>query len=251
MFTDELMFRSKGFNRKLNARFGGGDDEGGGTSESVASAPAYQKSPYHDSASAELNNFYTPRIRGEQTGLAEDDLANLRAGAIDNSNYLTNEAVRRGAAGRRTPGGVNTGGQDTLRESAVTAGLQGRSNALRDIATQNALLKHQDQWNAATGMQSFLNQQDQNALGVSNYNLSAYSTDAQMDMLSNMYGNANNNATNSGLGSILGSIDYGSILNMFSQNSSFGGGGSYGSSPDIMTSSGSGYRNYGSIPVNS
>ena len=163
-------------------------------------APSYQPSPYHESSSSELNNFYTPRIKGENTGLSAEDLAGLNAQAVDSSNYLTNEAVRRGAASRRTPGGVKTGGMDTLRESAVTAGLQGRSNALRDVATQNALLKHQDQWNAASGMQSFLNEQDQNALGVYNSQLSVWGMQQQMETLANLYSQQNQSASASNWG---------------------------------------------------
>ena len=121
---------------------------------------SYVPSPYSAPASSDLMNFYEPRINGLQTGYAPEDITAMETKAVDSANYSVDEAVRRGASGRKTPGGITTGGMDTTRESAVNSALGVRSAALQDIAVQNAVLKHQDQWNAATGMQSFLIEQD-------------------------------------------------------------------------------------------
>lgn len=207
---------------------------GGGSSSSTPSptAPSYTPSPYHAEASDDIYNFYKPRIEGQDTGLSDSDLSTLNASAIDSSNYLTNEAVRRGASSRKTPGGTYTGGMDTMRESAVTAGLQGRSEALRDVATQNALLKHQDQWNAASGMQGFLNEQDQNALGVYSGQMSAYTSQANMAYMANLYSNQKAGQNTSAIFSAAGQA-IPSVANLFKTNAAPGSSSS-GLSPSAI-----------------
>lgn len=167
-----------------------GGKKGGGNSSQAAQ---FQPSPYHTEASDNINNFYTSRIKGQNLGYSQDTLDTMDATAIDSSNYLTNEAVRRGSSARKTPGGVYTGGMNTLREGAVNTGLQTRSSALRDVATQNAVLSHQDQWNAATGLQNFLAEQDQYALGVYNAQTGNQNANNQMQWLQNMYSTQQSN----------------------------------------------------------
>ncbi len=203
--------------------FGGDSSSAPATVESYQ-RPAYQPSPYSAGASENINNFYTSRVNGENLGYRPEDLDTMNASAIDTSNYMTNEAVRRGASARRTPGGVTTGGQGALRENAVMSGLQNRSAALRDIAVQNSVLKHNDQWNAAQGLQAFLNEQDANALGIYNAQQSGFNSDNQTAVLQNLYTqkqqSANNNATMGSLGSLASQA-----LSMFGSSGGGGGGG--------------------------
>lgn len=157
----------------------------------------YTPAPYSAENAEDLNNFYTPRIRGEKTGFAPEDLKTMESKAVNSANYSVNESVRRGASSRRTPGGITTGGMGTTRESAVNTALGVRSQALQDIAVQNAVLKHQDQWNAATGMQNFMTQQDSMAM-------QQYSIQAQMEMYNTQADAMKSAAMWQGIGSMVG-----------------------------------------------
>jgi len=122
------------------------------------SPPPYVPSKYDAGSSETLFNFYDPRVKGENLGFADEDLKTMQGQAQDYSTRNMNEAIRRGGASRRAgTGGTWTGGRDVMRDESIRSGLEYRSNAMRDIAVRNAVMKHQDQWNAASGMGNFLN----------------------------------------------------------------------------------------------
>lgn len=141
--------------------------------------PPYVPSKFDENSSQSIYDFYSPRIKGEKTGYGADDLKIMEGQAQDFSTRNMNEAIRRGAAGRRRgTGGTWTGGRDTMRDEAIRGGLEYRSNAMRDIAVRNAVLKHQDQWNATQGMGTFLNNERSHSLakwqGTANNAAQAY-----------------------------------------------------------------------------
>lgn len=148
--------------------FGGGKkDDSGGDPEAPAKyePPPYVPSDYDKDASKSIYDFYSPRMRGENTGYSEEDLNIMKGQAQDYSTRQMKEAIRRGAAARRPgTGGTWSGGRDTMRDEAIRGGLEFRSNAMRDIAVRNAVLKHQDEWNATQGMGTFLNNERAHAL---------------------------------------------------------------------------------------
>lgn len=127
--------------------------------------PPYVPSAYDKGSSEALYGFYEPRVRGEKLGFSEEDLGTMRGQAQDYSTRQMNEAIRRGGSARRAgTGGTWTGGRDVMRDEAIRGGLEYRSNAMRDIAVRNAVLKHDDQWNAATGLGNFLGNERNHAL---------------------------------------------------------------------------------------
>lgn len=131
----------------------------------------------------------------------------MNAQAEDSATRNANELERRGAAGRRSGyGGSTTGGTNVLREKAMQSGLEYRSNAMRDIAINNAVLKHNDQWNAATGMQNFLNSERSNALAKWTGDISLYNTQALTDVYAGSQAAQNNNAVTSQVGSLAGGL---------------------------------------------
>lgn len=202
---------------KFYMEFGGGGRKTETVSNTAGDAPSYQPSPYSAPASAELFNFYQPRIQGQNTGYAPEDIQTIKSVAVNNANYAVDESVRRGAGARRTPGGITTGGMNTMRESAVNSALAVRSNALQDVAVQNAVLKHQDQWNAAAGMQGFLAEQDQSA--AQRYNMAAqmWNAKATADAYQNMYATQAKGQDNSAMWSALGQIG-GSALSAYASS---------------------------------
>lgn len=157
---------------------GGGDD----SSSSAQSSPSYIASEYDAPSAKTIYEFYEPRTRGENLGYSKEDLSTMQGQAIDQSTRVGSELERRGSAGRRLGyGGTTTGGTNVMREKAIQTGLEYRSNALRDIAIKNAVQKHQDQWNAASGLQNFLNAERSNALSKWTGDVSMYNANALAD----------------------------------------------------------------------
>lgn len=195
------MFNLLGLFPKMYMAWGGGDNGGGGGD--VQESPKYQPSAYDAPASESIYNFYDPRIKGEKTGYSEEDLGTMKSQAIDQSTRVGSELERRGSAGRRLGyGGTSTGGTSNLREKAIQTGLEYRSNALRDIAIKNAVQKHQDQWNAATGMQNFLNSERTNALAKWTGDISMFNTQALADVYAGSQAAAGSNAAMGAMGQV-------------------------------------------------
>lgn len=114
------------------------------------------KSKYDDPSSKSIYDFYDRRIKGADLGYGKEDLAQMRAEAIDTSTQAGNEMLRRAGAGHRTrTGGMETGGAGRVQRSALSEMLTTRSKAMRDISISNAVLKHKDLWSAAEGMGGF------------------------------------------------------------------------------------------------
>lgn len=127
--------------------------------------PPYVPSKYDAGSSEAIYGFYEPRVRGEKLGFSDEDLGTMRGQAQDYSTRQMNEAIRRGGSARRAgTGGTWSGGRDVMRDEAIRGGLEYRSNAMRDIAVRNAVLKHDDQWNAAAGLGNFLGNERSHAL---------------------------------------------------------------------------------------
>jgi hypothetical protein len=143
---------------------------GGGKSKSSSppgiNLPSYTPSKYDAPSAENISNFYTPRIQGKQTGFEKGDLDLMRQDAQDQSTRAMNSLIKQQMAGARIPGGLSTGGQQAIRERAMRTGLESRSQAIRDIGIKNAVLKHQDQWNAASGLQGFLNSERAEAQNI-------------------------------------------------------------------------------------
>lgn len=185
----------------------GGGDSGGGDSGSSYNPPAYQASEYDAPSAKTLYGFYEPRVRGENLGYSQEDLGTMTAQAEDQATRQSNELIRRGSAGRRLGyGGTSTGGQNRLREQAIQTGLEYRSNAMRDIAIKNAVQKHQDQWNAATGLQNFLNAERSNALSRWTGDIYQYNSGYGIDSSAQTAKNAQSNQLWSTAGQIGGSL---------------------------------------------
>lgn len=180
-----------------------GGDDGGGEDAKYEPVP-YVPSEYDASSSKTLYNFYEPRARGENTGYAPEDLKIMETQAQDHSTRNMNEAIRRGAAGRRVgTGGTYSGGRDVMRDEAIRTGLEYRSNAMRDIAVRNAVQKHTDQWQGAAGLGNFLNSERSHAIskwtGANQQNQIAYQyNDLYPSLISNQdnqYSAANGSQT--------------------------------------------------------
>lgn len=181
--------------------------------------PPYVPSQYDTGSSKALYDFLEPRVRGEKLGYGEDDLETMRTEAQDYSTRQMNEAIRRGAAARRTgTGGTWTGGRDVMRDEAIRTGLEYRSNAMRDIAVRNAVQKHSDQWNAVSGLGNFLGNERSHALAQWTGNTQNAQTAYQFNELlpyylneeSNLYSRESNNETITDLAKI--------AMNYFSRN---------------------------------
>ncbi|MCG3177366.1 MAG: hypothetical protein MOGMAGMI_02340 [Candidatus Omnitrophica bacterium] len=115
------------------------------------------KSKYDDPSSEQIYDFYSRRSKGTDVGLGADDLTMLNAAAIDQSTQEGNELTRRAVAGHKTrTGGMETGGTGRIERAGVGKMLQSRSKAMRDIAIQNAVLKHNDIWAGTEGLSGFL-----------------------------------------------------------------------------------------------
>lgn len=143
----------------------GGKSKSSGSNPEPYVPPPYVPSQYDEGSSKTLYSFYEPRTRGENLGYSREDLGIMESQAQDYSTRMMNEAIRRGASARRRgTGGTWTGGRDIMRDEAIRAGLEYRSNAMRDIAVRNAVQKHTDQWNAASGLGTFLNNERAHAL---------------------------------------------------------------------------------------
>lgn len=128
--------------------------------------PTYTPSQYDKPAAGQLYDTLSKRARGEGVGYSDEDLNTMKAQAIDESARLTNDTVSRATAGRQMTGGITAGGTNRLRERALIAGGQARSQAMRDVALNNAVLKQQQQGTAIEGLQGFLNSERSNALGI-------------------------------------------------------------------------------------
>lgn len=199
-------FILKSFLPKFYMEWGGGGDDSS-SSSSESNVPVYQPSAYDAPASKSIYEFYEPRTRGEGTGYSEEDLSTMKGQAIDQSTRVGSELERRGAAGRRLGyGGTTTGGTNVMREKAIQTGLEYRSNALRDIAIKNAVQKHQDQWNAASGLQSFLNSERQTALSQWIGQVPMYNTQNNTDAATGTAAASNSNQMWSNLSQVGGSL---------------------------------------------
>lgn len=205
----ELLFAPMKFAFGLS--FGGDDEE----STSTPAAPTYQASKYDAPASESIYNFYSPRLKGENLGFAPEDLSLMKGEAIDTSTHGFNETMRRGMAGRQLTGGLTQGGVNTLRENALSTGLQARSNAVRDIGIRNAVLKQQQQWQAASGMQNFLGAERANAGNVFQMQYAPWQYQDQKSMYNNLYNNQSGSDLWGGLGELGGGL-----LGMFGSDSS-------------------------------
>lgn len=191
----------KGFFPHLFFAFGGGGSGGGGSD--VQEAPKYTPSEYDAPSSKSIYDFYEPRTRGEKTGYSQEDLSTMNAQVEDATTRNANEMVRRGAAGRRLGyGGTSTGGTNRVREQAIQSGLEYRSNAMRDIAIKNAVQKHQDQWNAAGGLQNFLNAERSHALSKWTGEASMYNTQTYADAIAGSQAAQGSNDMMSGMGEV-------------------------------------------------
>lgn len=184
----------------FSSLFGGGKDK---SSENPDyKAPEYVPSVYDEGSAKALYNFFEPRVRGENLGFSDSDLGVMKTQAQDYSTRQMNEAIRRGAAGRRRgTGGTYSGGRDILRDEAIRGGLEYRSNAMRDIAVRNAVQKKQDQEYAVSGLGNFLGNERANALAKWTGNTNNAQTEYKfnnyapylLDQESNLYSRANNN----------------------------------------------------------
>jgi len=116
----------------------------------------YQPSQYEKPAAAQLYKTYSRRAAGKDVGFETGDIRTMRAQAIDEAQRVGGELERRGMAGRRMTGGVTTGGMARLREKGILSTQLARSDALRDIAIRNAVLKRTETWEGVLGLDKFL-----------------------------------------------------------------------------------------------
>jgi hypothetical protein len=129
-------------------------------------APTIGTSQYDAGSANDLYNFYDSRTQGENLGYSPSDLNTMYAQTTDQTTHNINESERLGEAGMLQTGGVTTGGMNTMKQNAVNTGLAYRSSALNDVAIQNATLKQQQQYEAAQGLQGFLNNERSNQFQI-------------------------------------------------------------------------------------
>lgn len=116
------------------------------------------KSKYDDPSSKQVYDFYKGKSDGSTAGLAADDLNMLNAEAIDQSHRQTQEYKRVvGNQARPSTGVMTRGRADRNEREAIGQYIGARSKAMRDVAIQNAVLKHDDQFKGTSGLQTFLN----------------------------------------------------------------------------------------------
>ena len=128
--------------------------------------PEYKKSKYEDKSSEQLYRTYSRRAEGKDVGFDEGDMSVMKGQAIDESARVGNELERRGMAGRRSTGGVTTGGTNRIRDKAILATQLARTQSLRDIAIRNSVLKRQETWQGIRGLHDFLNTERRHALSL-------------------------------------------------------------------------------------
>lgn len=125
--------------------------------------PDYKASQYDAPSSKQLYETYSRRAGGKDVGFDPGDLGIMRAQAIDESQRVGGVLERRGMAGRRTTGGLTTGGTNRLREKGILATQLARSQSLRDIALRNAVLKREETWQGVLGLDKFLQSEREDA----------------------------------------------------------------------------------------
>jgi hypothetical protein len=128
--------------------------------------PDYTPSQYDAPASGQLYSTLSNRVAGRDVGYSPEDLATMNSQAVDQSAKAGNDVMARTMAGRQNTGGVTTGGTNLTREKTAqyASGLQ--SQAMRDVAINNAVLKRQEQGAAISGEQGFLNSERANAQNI-------------------------------------------------------------------------------------
>lgn len=152
----------------------------------MADAPSYQASQYDAPSAQSLYNFWQPRVEGKNLGLSDEDLGVIRAQTVDQSTHNIAESRRLGQAGQLRTGGITRRGTQAVNQGADNSGLSYRSSALNDIAIQNAVMKHNDQYTAAGGLQSFLNNERANAFQIWQTEYYPWQTQQYVDMYSNL-----------------------------------------------------------------
>lgn len=169
--------------------------------------PAYAPSQYDAPSAEQLYGTYSSRARGEGVGYTPEDLSTMKAQETDQQVRSANEYQNRSMAGRRMTGGVSTGGTNRIRDRALLQTGVAKSQALRDIAIRNAVLKREETWQGIQGLDAFL----QNERGEA-WRKTSYEADRTRDYNENQrYGqsitNQNRSVYNSWLKSNLDSIE--------------------------------------------
>lgn len=118
--------------------------------------PAYAPSKYDAPSAEQLYGTYSTRARGEGVGFTPEDLSTMKAQETDQQVRSANEYQNRSMAGRRMTGGVTSGGTNRIRDRALLQTGVAKSQALRDIAIRNAVLKREETWQGIQGLDSFL-----------------------------------------------------------------------------------------------
>ena len=167
----------------------------------MADAPTIGTSPYDAQSSSDLFNFYDSRANGQNLGYSPSDLNTMYAQTTDQSTNDINESMRLGQAGQLMSGGVTTGGTQEVNNQAINSGLAYRSSALNDVAIQNATLKQSEQYQAAAGLQGFLNNERSNQFQIWQSQYYPWQTNQMTNMYEGMANTAANSATlNSAIG---------------------------------------------------
>jgi hypothetical protein len=184
----------------------------------MSDAPVIGTSQYDPASANDLFNFYDSRTKGENLGYSEEDLGVMKAQTTDQVTHNINESRRLGEAGELRTGGVTMGGSETINNNAINSGLAFRSSALNDIAIQNATLKQQQQFAAAGGLQSFLNNERSNQFQIWQSQYYPWQTKEMTNMYEDMFNKQQETASNAGWmqlagqGAAAGASAYGSYL---------------------------------------
>lgn len=171
--------------------------------------PDYTPSPYDALTSGQLYSTLSDRVAGKNVGYSPEDLAVMNSQAVDQSAKAGNDVMARSMAGQQHTGGVSTGSTNLLREKTAEYAGGLRSNAMRDVAINNAVQKRQEINAAIPEEQGFLNSERSNAENL-------YSNQIQKALLQKQeadkvqaFNVARNDSANQGLQSIIGGVTSG------------------------------------------
>lgn len=171
--------------------------------------PSYQASKYDAPSSEQLFNTLQDRVAGRNVGFSPQDLQTMNDQAIDQSAQAGNDVMNRSMAGRQQTGGISKGGTNVLREKTAMYAGGLRSNAMRDVAINNAVQKRQEINAAIPEEQNFLGAERSQAQTL-------YGNQMQQAMLQKeeadkvqAYNTARNDYSNQQIGNMVGGFTSG------------------------------------------
>jgi hypothetical protein len=197
--------------------------------------PSYQASQYDAPSAAQLFSTLQNRVAGRDVGYSAEDLATMNDQAVDQSTKAANDMLNRSMAGRQQTGGITKGGTNVAREQAYMYGGGLKSNALRDVAINNAVQKRQEINAAIPEEQQFLGGERAQAETLYNNQMQQALLQKEEADKVQAYNTARNDSSAQDISGLIGGLGSGMSGNV-NPAQYFGGGSSSGDSNNALLS---------------